>query len=137
MRQTPKIASHLVFLVKIKQDGESKISVIISNLYNGFDIEYYKFEYIKTQNNLVILFNINSSIVSSVDSFSLKPFSASDTALLQARLTSGMNWIFNDGKPLLFIVQQDGSLIYKTKTDQYIDHMHLLPPARIEKFRWD
>jgi hypothetical protein len=45
-------------------------------------------------------------------------------------------YVFYHGKPLLFQVQKDGTLVYIKNEEDYIDNPQLLPPMRIEKYKW-
>lgn len=130
------IGSHLVFMCKVFE-YESKYKVVIKYIYNYSNLKFYKYNYISTSNDCIILYNIDSTIESKLDLKIIKPINDEDTLILINRLYGkDGGYIHSRERPLAYFVNPDGKLIFIKKEEDYIDNLYLLPPIRIEKYKW-
>jgi hypothetical protein len=136
-QQSPKIASYLIFLINLKLVNGSEGNVIISYIFNYSELKYYHFNYITSNNDCIILYDLNASFEDSSDLYNLEPFNKEDTMLLKSKLKNEPAWIFYHGKPMQYKIQNDCTLNYQRKEEDFIDNPHLLPPMKIERLKWD
>jgi hypothetical protein len=137
-RETNQFYSkYLVYLLRITQSKDKECLIQVKELHNYFELKYYKFNFISTDSHNIVLFNIDSIYLQNIDSLIIRRFIQNDSLLLRCRLLNEKGAFINSHKqPLLFQVQKDGTLVYIKKEEDYIDNPQLLPPMRIEKYKW-
>lgn len=131
------IGGHLCFFVKAINSKTGEVKIVISKIYNYYDLKYFDYTYIQDNKNYYTLYWIDSAIVIDNNITMFRQFKDDDHILMQKKLTnSSIGGVLSHSRDLTYKLNKNNELEVIHEVILINNQEFYKYPVRITKDKW-